>query len=204
MTKTTNAEGLAAQREALATWLRELPRDAWEEEVRTVVEAVCRRYAAAAESDVEVSVPDDPKAAADTLDRIGQATELTFADKAEPGNKDGGIDTVMRELFEFAGYLGRLTGRPVPVPQASRDAAVAAAVWRAADKVEAPVRIVLESGGDYVVGPGEPEAVLRTDHEAVLEVAGGKADPATLARSGRWTFEGPDDVRDAFNNSFRL
>jgi hypothetical protein len=204
MGTTTNVAGLAAQRTALAEWLRTLPQDVWNETVRSVVNAACDRYVEAAESDADVIVPDDPRKAADILDRIGVATELTFTDKDEPGNKQGGIDVVMRELFELAGYLGRLTGHPVATPPEARDAAVAAAVWRAADKVEAPVRIILDTGADYVVGAGEPEGVVHTDSEAVLEVAGGRADPAHLARSGRWRFDGPDEAREAFERTFRL
>lgn len=200
---TTTMDGLAAQRAALTAWLRELPTDSWDESVRTVLDALCRRYVAAAESDVVVSVPDDPRGAAEVVDRIGQGVELTFADKRAPGNRDGGIDLVMHGVVESARRLGALTGRPVPTPRRSRDAAVAAVVWRAADKVEAPVRIILETGGDYVVGAGEPQSVLHTDPEAVLAVAGGRADPAELARSGRWRFEGPDEARHAFERTFR-
>lgn len=171
---------MTVQRLALTAWLRDLPPALWNESVRSVLADLCRHYAAAVGSDLVVSVPDDPKGAADVVERIGRAAELAAA---EQGAGDPGMDDV----------FGRAC-----------DAAVAAVVWRAADKVEAPVRIILETGGDYVVGAGEPEAVLRTDHEAVLEVAGGRADPAELARSGRWRFDGTDDARRAFERTFPL
>ncbi|HVF74743.1 MAG TPA: hypothetical protein VM938_06815 [Acidimicrobiales bacterium] len=217
MPATGNVQGMVAQRQALSRWLRDLPADGWNDTVRAVVERVCTRYLRALDRDDTVSVPDDRAAAADMLDRVGQGTEMTFADRAddrwelsrdefraEGGTTEMNIDDVIASLHIAAVELGRLTGRPVAIPPEAREAAVAAVVWRASDKVEAPVRIVLDTGTDYMVGPGTPAGVLETDSEAVLEVAGGVSEPSELAAAGRWRFEGPDDAREAFERTFRI
>lgn len=186
---TPNTEGLAAQRRALTSWLRELPPEGWDERVTAAVARLHRLYAAAVDLSVPIDVPlDSPGAAADGLDRL--------ADEVEP--RAVRTDALMAELHDVARALD------VPTPTAAREAAVAAVVWRAADKVEAPVRIVLTSGRDYVVGAGDPEGVLHTDDDAVLDVATGRADPEALADEGRWWFEGPAEVRAAFDRSFRI
>lgn len=211
MPATGNVEGMVAQREAISGRLRDLPPDGWNEAVRAVVERLCATYVRAIDGDVAVTVPDDRRGAADTLDRIGQGAELTFADRAddrwelsrdefraEGGTTEMNIDEVIASLYVAAVELG------APIPPEARDAAVAAVVWRASDKVEAPVRIVLDTGADYMVGPGEPEGVLEADVDAVLEVAAGVTDPAELAAAGRWRFEGPEEAREAFERTFRI
>lgn len=211
MPATGNVEGMVAQREALSRWVRELPADRWDQSVRAVVERLCTTYVRAVDGDLDVTVPDDRDGAADTLDRVGQGVELTFADRAddrwelsreefraEGGTTEMNIDEVIAALYVSAVELG------APIPPEAREAAVAAVVWRASDKVEAPVRIVLDSGTHYMVGPGEPEAVLETDHDAVLAVAAGVTEPADLAAAGRWRFNGPDEAREAFERTFRI
>lgn len=217
MPATHNVEGMIHQRQALSSWLRALPVEAWSDEVRRVVDRLCRLYVRAVDGDVEVAVPDDRVEAAATLDRIAGAAELTFADRAddrwelprdefraEGGTTEMGIEGVMAGLHIAAVELGRLTRRDVPVPDDARDAAIAAVVWRASGTNEAPVRIVLENGAEYMVGPGEPEATLHADHEAVLAVACGWSDPSELAAARRWRFEGSDEAREAFERSFRF
>jgi len=202
---------MVAQREALSGWLRERPPDGWNDSVRAVVERLCTTYVRAVDSDVDVTVPDDRTGAADTLDRIGRGAELTFADRADDrwelsrhefraqgGTTEMNIDEVIAALYVAAVELG------APIPPEARDAAVAAVVWRASDKVEAPVRIVLDTGTDYMVGPGEPEAVLETDADAVLQVATGVSDPSELAAAGRWRFDGTPEARQAFERTFRI
>lgn len=211
MPATHNVEAMVAQRRALVQWLRGLPAERWNEATRTVVERLCATYVRAVDHDTPVTVPDDRTAAADTLDRVGQGAELTFTDRAddrwelsrdefrsEGGTTEMGIDELMAALYLAAVELG------APVAPEARDAAVAAVVWRASDKVEAPVRIVLTTGADYVVGPGEPEATLEADPEAVLEVAAGVSRPAELAAAGRWRFDGPAEAQEAFERTFRV
>jgi hypothetical protein len=182
-------EGLAVQRRAFTSWLRDLPPEGWDDRVRAAVARIHRLYAAAVDLSVDVDVPlDSPRAAAEGLDRL--------ADAVEP--REVRTDALMAELHDVARTLD------VPTPSVAREAAVAAVVWRAADKVEAPVRIVLTSGRDFVVGAGDPEGVLHTDDDAVVDVATGRADPEVLADEGRWWFEGPDEVRIAFDRSFRI
>lgn len=211
MPGTHNVEGMVAQREALSRWLRDLPVERWDEATREVVERLCAAYVRAVDRETGVSVPDDRAAAADVLDRVGQGTEMTFAERAddrwelprdefraEGGTTEMGIDDVMAALYLAAVELG------APVVPEAREAAVAAVVWRAADKVEAPVRIVLSTGTDYMVGPGEPEATLEADPEALLAVAAGVGRPDELAAAGRWRFEGPAEAQEAFERSFRV
>lgn len=211
MPATGNVAGMVALREALSRRLREMPADAWSESVRTLVERVCAAYVRAVDRDVAVTVPDDRVGAADALDRLGIGTEATFADRAddrwelardefraEGGTTEMGIDELLATLYVAALRLD------AAVPSEAREAAVAAVVWRASDKVEAPVRIMLDSGGDYMVGPGEPEATLATDHDAVVQVAAGVAEPEALAAAGRWRFEGPREAREAFERTFRI
>lgn len=212
MPPTRNVEGLSAQRRALTSWLRDLPSASWDDEVRGAMERVCRLYTSAVDESVRMTVPlDDPVSAADALDRLADAVERRFAEIADDrwdlsreefrrveGTTDMGVEALMAELHDVARRLD------VPVPSTALDAAVAAVVWRASDKVEAPVRIVLTSGSDYVVGSGEPEGVVHTDEDAVLDVATGRAQPEDLAAEGRWRFEGPDDVRAAFDRTFRI
>lgn len=217
MPATRNVEGMIAQRRALSEWLRRLPVEAWSDEVRRVVDRLCRLYVEAVDGELEVAVPDDRVAAAETLDRIAGAAELTFAEaaddrwdlpreefRAEGGTTEMGIEGVMASLHIAAVELGRLAGRDVPIPDDAREAAVAAVVWRASGTNEAPVRIVVEDGREYMVGPGEPEATVHTDHEAVLAVACGWRRPAELEAEGRWRFEGPDEAREAFERTFRF
>jgi hypothetical protein len=187
-----NIEGLSAQRRAITSWLRELPSSAWSEQVQQAVARMQRLYVDAVDAvdrSVIAEVPlDSPVAAADALDRLADAVEWHAVRS----------DALMAELYDIARTLD------VPTPSTAREAAVAAVVWRAGDKVEASVRIVLASGRDFVVGSGDPEGVLRTDDEAVVDVATGRADPEELADEGRWLFEGPDTVRAAFDRSFRI
>jgi hypothetical protein len=217
MPATHNVAGMVAQRQALSAWLRDLPATTWSGDVRILVDRLCRLYVRAADRDVPVVVPDDRHDAADVLDRIGAATELTFSEsaddrwdlprdefRAEGGTTEMGVEGLMASLYLTAGELGELTGVPVAIPDDARDAAVAAVVWRASGLIEAPVHIVLDDGSDYVVGAGDPEAVLETDHEAVLAVAAGHADPRELAAAGRWRFKGPDEAREAFERTFRF
>lgn len=212
MTTTHNVEGLAAMRRALTCWVRDLGTDRWDERVQGLVRRVARRYVDAVDREVVVDVPlRDPVAAADALERLGEAVERRFAEAADHrwdlsweefrrlnGTSEMGLEELLAELHDVCRAL------EVPVPPAARDAAVAAVVWRAADKVEAPVRVVLTSGADYVVGSGEPEGVLQADAEAVLDAVTGRARPQDLEAAGRWVFEGPDDVRAAFERSFRV
>lgn len=185
----TNVEGLSAQRRAITSWLRELPSSAWDETVQQAIARLQRLYTDAVDRSVTAEVPlDSPIVAADALDRLADAVEHRAVRR----------DALLAELFDVARSLD------VPTPSAAREAAVAAVVWRAADKVEAPVHIVLTSGRDFVVGVGDPEGVLHTDDEAVVDVATGRADPDELADEGRWLFEGPDAVRAAFDRSFRI
>src|SRR5687767_3920483 len=143
-------DGLAAPRRAFTSWLRDLPPDGWDERVKAAVARIHRLYAAAVDLAVDIEVPlDSAAAAADGLDRL--------ADEVEP--RAVRTDALMAELHDVARSLD------VPTPSIAREAAVAAVVWRAADKVEAPVRIVLTSGLDYVVGAGDPEGVLHTDDD---------------------------------------
>lgn len=217
MPATHNVDGMAAQRRALSNWLRALPGEAWDDEVRRVVDRLCRLYVEAVDGEMAVAVPDDRVAAADTLDRIAGAAELTFAEaaddrwelprdefRAEGGTTEMGIEGVMASLHIAAVELGRLTGRGVPIPDDAREAAIAAVVWRASGTNEAPVRIVVEDGSEYMVGPGEPEATLYADHEAVLAVACGWSEPAALTAEGRWRFDGPEEAREAFERTFRF
>jgi len=184
-----NVEGLSAQRRAITSWLRELPSSAWDRRVQQAITRMQRLYTDAADHSITAEVPlDSPVAAADALDRLADAVEWHAVRS----------DALMAELYDVARAPG------VPTPSTAREAAVAAVVWRAADKVEAPVRIVLTSGRDFVVGSGDPEGVLHTDDEAVVDVATGRADPDELADDGRWRFEGPDAVRAAFDRSFRI
>lgn len=175
-----NVEGLAAQRKAFTSWLRDLPGGAWDEQVQRATARVLRLYGGGSF--------ESPAAAADELDRLAPSVERR---PRQP-------DALMAELYDVARSLD------VPTPSTARDAAVAAVVWRVASLVEAPVHIVLTSGRDFVVGPGDPEGVLRTDDDAVLDVATGRVDPETLAEQGRWLFDGPAEVREAFTRSFRL
>lgn len=217
MPATHNVDGMIAQRRALSEWLRGLPVESWNDEVRQVVDRLCRLYVEAVDGERAVAVPDDRVSAADTLDHIAGAAELTFAEaaddrwdlsrdefRAEGGTAEMGIEGVMASLHIAAVALGRLTGREVVIPDDAREAAIAAVVWRASGTNEAPVRIVVEDGREYMVGPGEPEATLYADHEAVLAVACGWSDPATLASEGRWRFEGSDEAREAFERTFRF
>lgn len=217
MPATHNVDGMIAQRRALTAWLRALPAEAWNDEVRRVVDRLCRLYVLAVDGELAVAVADDRVEAAATLDRIAGAAELTFAEaaddrwdlprdefRAEGGTTEMGIEGVMASLHIAAVELGRLTGREVPIPDDAREAAIAAVVWRASGTIEAPVRIVVEDGKEYMVGPGEPEATLYADHSAVLAVACGRAEPAALAAEGRWRFEGPDEAREAFERTFRF
>ena len=73
--------------------------------------------------------------------------------------------------------------------------------WRAGEKVEVPVQVVLEGGTDYVIGSGPVEGVLRTDTDAFVSVACGRATASDMAAAGRWSFEGPDDVRQTFEST---
>jgi hypothetical protein len=212
VTVTRNVEGLSAQRRAITSWLRDLPSAGWDDDAQGAVERVCRLYQDAVDASITMTVPvDNPVAAADALDRLADAVERRFAELADDrwdlsreefrrleGNTDMGVEALMAELYDVARRLD------IPVPSTARDAAVAAVVWRAADKVEAPVRIVLTGGRDYVVGSGDPEGVVHTDEAAVLDVATGRADPEELAAEGRWRFEGPDEVRQAFDRTFRI
>lgn len=212
MTSTHHVEGLSAQRRALTSWLRDLPSAAWDDRTQGVVERVCRLYKDAVDDSITMTVPlENPVAAADALDRLADAVERRFAEVADDrwdlprdefrrleGNTEMGVEALMAELYDVARQLD------VPMPAAARDAAVAAVVWRAADKVEAPVRIVLTGGRDYVVGSGEPEGVVHTDEAAVLDVATGRARPDELEDEGRWRFEGPAEVREAFDRTFRI
>ncbi|HEX2039117.1 MAG TPA: hypothetical protein VHF47_05200 [Acidimicrobiales bacterium] len=205
-------EGLSAQRRALTSWLRELPSSGWDERSQQAVARVRQLYVGAVDRSITAEVPlHSPIAAADALDRLADAVERRFAEAADDrwelsreefrrleGTTDMGVEALMAELHDVARSLD------VPTPSTAREAAVAAVVWRAADKVEAPVRIVLTSGRNFVVGPGEPEGVLHTDDDAVLDVATGRADPDELADEGRWLFEGPDEVRAAFDRTFRI
>ena len=217
MPATHNVDGMIAQRRALSDWLRDLPSEAWNDEVRRVVDRLCRLYVEAVDRERTVAVPDDRVAAAETLDRIAGAAELTFAEaaddrwdlprdefRAEGGTTSMGIEGVMASLHMAAVELGRVTGRDVAIPDDAREAAVAAVVWRASGTNEAPVRIVVGNGEEYMVGPGEPEATLYADHEAVLAVACGWSEPAALAAEGRWRFEGPEEAREAFERTFRF
>lgn len=217
MPATHNVAGMVAQRQALSQWLRALPADVWSESVRTLVDRLCRLYVRAADRDVSVVVPDERHAAADVLDRIGTATELTFSEaaddrwdlpreefRAEGGTTEMGVEGLMASLYLTAVELAELTGVSVALPEDAREAAVAAVVWRASDLIEAPVHIVLDDDSDYVAGAGDPEAVLKTDHEALLAVACGHADARELAAEGRWRFEGPDEAREAFERTFRF
>jgi hypothetical protein len=186
MPQTHIAEGPAAQRRALTAWLRDLPEGGWaDDSVRRAVARVHRLYGGTGTAD---SPFDSPRAAAEELDRL--ATEV----ESRPANPDA----LMAELYDVARTLD------LPTPSMAREAAVAAVVWGAATMVEAPVRIVLTSGKDFVVGAGDPEGVLHTDDDAVLDVATGRADPDELADEGRWRFDGPDEVRTAFDRSFRV
>ena len=208
----SNVEGLSAQRRAITSWLRELPSSAWDETVQQAIARLPRLYTDAVDRSITAEVPlDSPVVAADALDRLADAVERRFAELADArwdfsrevfrqldGTTGMGVEALMAELHDVARSLD------VPTPSAAQEAAVAAVVWRAADKVEAPVRIVLTSGRDFVVGAGEPEGVLHTDDEAVVDVATGRADPGDLADEGRWLFEGPDAVRAAFDRSFRI
>ena len=217
MPATRNVEGMVAQRRALSQWLRGLPPESWGEPVRTAVDRLCRLYVQAVDRDLPVVVPDDRIGAADALDRIGGATELTFSEAAddrwdelsrdefreEGGTTAMGVEGLMASLYLTARHLDEATGRPVPVPEGAREAAVAAVVWRASALIEAPVHVVLDDGTDYVVGAGDPEAVLETDADALLAVAAGQADPSEMAAEGRWQFKGPDDAREAFERTFR-
>lgn len=212
MPATTNVEGMVAQRQSLSRWLRDLPVDEWNERVRVAVEELCAAYVRAVDRDVPVIVPGDRAGAADTLDRVGQGVEATFADEAderwdtlsrqdfrrEGGTTGMGIDELIARLYLTAVELG------APVVAEARSAAVAAVVWRASDMVEAPVRIVLHGGEDYVVGPGEPEGTLTTDADTVLQVAYGVVGPGEAAAAGRWRFEGPAEAREAFERTFRV
>jgi hypothetical protein len=208
----TNVEGLSAQRRALTSWLRDLPDGGWDQRMQQAVARVRRLYVDAVDGSIPGTVSlDSPAAAADGVDRLADAVERHFAELADhrwdlpreefrrvEGTTDMGVEALMAELHDVARSLD------VPTPSTAREAAVAAVVWRAADRVEAPVRIVLTSGRDFVVGAGDPEGVLHTDDDAVLDVATGRADPEELADEGRWRFEGPDDVRAAFDRSFRI
>lgn len=217
MPATHNVEGMIAQRRALSAWLRELPVEAWSDDVRRVVDRLCRLYVQAVDGSPAAAVPDDRVEAAATLDRIAGAAETTFAEhaddrwdlprdefRAEGGTTEMGIEGVMASLHIAAVELRRLTGRDVPIPDDAREAAIAAVVWRASGTIEAPVRIVVEDGSEYMVGAGEPEATVHADHEAVLAVACGWREPAELAAEGRWRFEGPDEAREAFERTFRF
>lgn len=212
MPPTTNVAGMVAQRQALSAWLRDGSPDAWNEAVRSQVERLCAAYVRAVDRDVAVTVPDDRHGAADLLDRIAQGAEATFAEQADErwddlprdefrrqgGTTEMGIDGLIAALYMAALELG------APVPPESREAAVAAVVWRASDKVEAPVRIVLDTGDEFVVGPGEPEGTVTADADAVLQVAGGVTRPSELAAAGRWRFEGPAEAQEAFERTFRI
>lgn len=217
MPATHNVDGMIAQRRALSDWLRALPVEAWNDEVRRVVDRLCRLYVEAVDGELAVAVPDDRGEAAAVLDRIAGAAELSFAEaaddrwdlpreefRAEGGTTEMGIAGVMASLHIAAVELGRVTGRAVAIPDDAREAAIAAVVWRASGTNEAPVRIVVGNGEEYMVGPGEPEATLYTDHEAVLAVACGWRDPAALAAEGRWRFEGPEEAQEAFERTFRF
>jgi hypothetical protein len=214
-TRAHNVEGMVAQRRALVEYLRSLPPDAWTEELRAVVRHLADRYADAL-AGVDVAVPDegDP---VDRLERCAEALERHFAEVAEHrwhlsreefGRMEGtsGMDVVslLLDLHRHAHQIGEWVGRPVPVPDEARDATAAALAWLAGDKVEAPVQVVLEDGDDYVIGSGPPEAVLHTDHDALVAVATGAARPDELVAAGRWSFEGPDDARRAFEESLRV
>jgi hypothetical protein len=220
-THTNNVEGLVAQRRALVDYLRALPSDAWTDEVRAVVRHLADRYAdALAGADVEVpdaGDPGDPGHQVDQLEQCAEALERHFAEVAEDrwhlsreefGRVEGtsGMDmaSVLLDLHRHAHQLGELVGRPVPVPDEARRATAAALAWLAGGKVEAPVQVVLEDGDDYVIGSGPPEAVLRTDHDALVAVATGEARPDELVAAGRWSFEGPDEARRAFEESLRV
>lgn len=212
MPATTNVEGMVAQRQALSAWLRDLPATAWGEGVRAAVAGLCAAYVRAVDRDVPVTVPDDRVRAAEALDRVAQGVEATFADEAderwdtlsredfrrEGGTTEMGIDELMARLYLTAVELG------APVVSEARSAAVAAVVWRASDMVEAPVRIVLDGGEDYVVGPGEPEGTLTTDADTVLQVAYGVVGPGEAAAAGRWRFDGPAEAQEAFERTFRV
>jgi hypothetical protein len=219
---TRNVEGLIAQRRALVGWLEDLPAEAWTEEVRGVVAGVVDEYADAltgtldsAQRATSHGPVGDPAGLVAELVRLANQLEASFAEEAdarwddwsrsefrEAGGTTGmGITGLLLVLHRAAHTLGRLTGRPVPVPPESQEAAVAALSWLAGDKVEAPVRVVIEGGPDFVIGSGPVTGTLRTDHDALIGVAAGEADAGGLASEGRWSFDGPDDAARALAHS---
>jgi hypothetical protein len=112
-----------------------------------------------------------------------------------------GVQTLMYDVHRRATQIARMTGVPFAPGQAVTEAVAAAVVWRVGGHVEVPVRVVIEgSDEEYMLGGGEPEATVRTDHDGLVAVATGRATPQELG--GRWAFEGPDHVRDAVERSF--
>jgi len=222
--RTRNVEGLVAQRRALVHWLEALPGPDWTPDVCRVVARLVDQYADALTGTLGPTQEatshgpaegDDPAGLLAELIRSAEDYESSFADEADDrwdelsrdefrdvgGTTGLGMSGVVLALHRAAHALGRLTGRPVPVPPESQEAAVAALSWLAGDKVEAPVRVVIEGGPDFVIGSGPVTGTLRTDHDALIAVAIGEADVRWLAGDGRWSFDGPEAARDALARS---
>ena len=225
-----NVEGLVAQRQALVAFLRSLKDDEWRATapsgatVADVVHALLGAYAAAlagsldqprAERDIPGDVADDAPALVEGLDRLGSELERTFAERADQrwelpterfgdigGTAGMGIAPVLLDVHRKSLAIGEALGRAVVMPEVARDAAVAAAVWLASDRVDGAARVVFDDGDEVVVGSGPADVTVHTDNETVLAVATDGAALDAARRSGRWRVEGPDDAVERFESSF--
>lgn len=227
-----NTQGLVELREALSSQLRTLDADAWQRTttdgrtVRELVEHLVGLYAEAAAGTLDASDEHGAPAATESMssddllaafDRVATRVESHFAEVAEErwdlsveevhalgGTVGMSTATLASDVYLHAVEIGRATGNVVDLTETSVDAAAAGVAWRAGEWVETSVHLVLGDGSDYVIGAGEPEGTLRTDPEALVLVATEQVAPTDLEAQGRWTFEGPAEVRRAFEESFHL
>jgi hypothetical protein len=211
----TNAEAFIAQRRALVDYLRALPDEAWTDDVRTRVDELVAAYreALAGTADETTAEADagGRGGTVDDLERVAAALESTYAQQSHDrwdGPTDAlrtrhpigiGVQTLMYDVHRRAQEIATAAGRPFQPPADVTKALAAAVVWRVSGHVEVPVRVVI-GDDEYMLGGGEPEGTLHTDHDGLVAVATGHAAPEQLG--DRWRVEGSDDVREAVARTF--
>lgn len=215
----SNAEAFVAQRRTVVEYLRSLPESAWTDEVTAAVSDIVSAYrdALGGTNDETLAVADDDAAGGgiDELEQIGPELEATYAQESDerwdrPTEElrtrhpiGIGVQTLMYDVHRRASEISRATGVPFTAAADVTAAVAAAVVWRVAGHVEVPVRVVVRGGADeLMLGGGEPEGTLRTDHDAIVAVATGHASVTELEQQGRWQIDGSDELREAVARSF--
>ena len=213
----SNTEAFVAQRHSLVQYLRGLPGDAWTDELRAQVSELVAAYrdALAGTSDETTADADHNVTGGDLddLEQLAARLEATYSEQSDDRwdrpveemrtrHPVGiGVQTLMYDVHRRVHDIAKATGTAFEPPEEVTAAVAAAVVWRLSGHVEVPIRVVVGDGAEeYMLGGGEPEATLRTDHDALVAVATGHAAPAELG--DRWQVDGSEEVREAVERSF--